>query len=213
VPGDWRRWADVAQGLGTAPGVHVPSAFSALLASAMGDCAGRSVVDAGCGAGLIAIAALEAGARVVTAQDRDPAALEVTERNVASVLGPTGRERLRLALLDFAELGELEADVLAVNPPQRPARLLAAVEADQRHLHEGGGEDGLDALREVLRHARVPEVRSTAASVLPVERLDRPGRILRSAELPAHPAWGARTLRVDVWSFVSRAARAAGRRA
>jgi hypothetical protein len=40
--------------------------------------------------------------------------------------------------------------LLVVNPPRRPASILEAVEPDQRHLHEGGGPDGLETLRLVL---------------------------------------------------------------
>lgn len=45
--------------------------------------AGRSVLDFGCGSGILAIAASLLGARSVTAVDRDPEALAVASRNAA----------------------------------------------------------------------------------------------------------------------------------
>ncbi|GAA0238948.1 hypothetical protein GCM10009539_25320 [Cryptosporangium japonicum] len=209
---DWQGWRDVATTLSVAPGVHEPSAFSALLASTLSDVEGKTVVDAGSGAGLIAIAALRYGARHVVAVDSDAAALAVTAENVERVGGPEARARLSLWQADFAELGLLRADVLAVNPPQRPTAVLGGVEPGQRHLHVGGGDDGLQTIRLVLRHARSSEVRTTAADVLPVTAalaLDGwlpPERLARTT-LPVHPAWepltGGREALVDVWSFLA----------
>lgn len=199
----WSAWHKVE--LTTSEGVHRPSEFSALLASTMSDAWGRTVVDAGCGAGLIALAALSAGASHVIAQDRDAAALRDTAANVERLLGASARERLSLWQADFAQLGVLDADVLAVNPPQRPAHLLGDVELENLHLHEGGGRDGLDGLRLVLAHARCHEVRSTAADVLPLDALRRTPRRLATATLPMHPAWHPLVLgteaKVSVWAF------------
>lgn len=48
TPGsDWAAWFDFAAVLEAGPGVHRPSRFSALLASAMADVAGKVVIDAG----------------------------------------------------------------------------------------------------------------------------------------------------------------------
>ncbi len=185
----WTAWHRFGADLVTSPGVHRPSEFSALLASTMSDVWGRTVVDAGSGAGLIAVAALSAGASHVVAQDRDEAALRDTAANVERLLGPSARDRLSLWQADFTQLGVLDADVLAVNPPQRPAHLLAAVEPEHRHLHDGGGQDGLDGLRLVLAHARCHEVRSTAADVLPLAALQRTPRRLTAAVLPVHESW------------------------
>lgn len=209
---DWQGWRRVAGTLAVAPGVHEPSAFSALLASTLSDVGGRTVVDAGSGAGLISIAALRAGARHVVAVDSDAVALAVTAENVERIGGPDARARLSLWQADFAELGLLRADVLAVNPPQRPTAVLSSVEPGQRHLHVGGGEDGLQTIRMVLRHARCSEVRTTAADVLPVtaalaaDGWRTPER-LRGATLPMHPAWepltGSREALVNVWSLTA----------
>ncbi|GAB2621420.1 hypothetical protein Aab01nite_77780 [Paractinoplanes abujensis] len=199
---DWRSWFEFGRTLPLAPGVHAPSRFSALLAAALQDCGDRTVIDAGCGAGLITIAALRAGARHVIAIDSDPAAVELTRRNVAETLGVQPVEVLRL---DFRELDELDADLLAVNPPQRPASTLEAVEPDQRHLHVGGGADGLDTLRLVLRHTRAATVRTTAADTLPIRSVPAVSRRrVLTATLPMHRAWHPLTgpeAPVSVWEL------------
>ncbi len=207
----WRGWHAYGKKLDTGEGVHRPSEFSALLASTLTDTAGLTVVDAGCGAGLICLAALTAGARHVIAMDRDPAALEATAGNVRRLLGEDGRRRLSLWQADFSQLGVMGADVLAVNPPQRPDSILGAVESSERHLHTGGGRDGLDSLRLVLAESAAAEVRTTAAPALPVDgailgdRWSRPTRVA-AATLPLHPAWGepGNEGEVGVWSFVLR---------
>src|SRR5207245_8950303 len=51
------------------------------LAHAKGDIQGRSVVDLGCGNGVLAIAAKLLGARPVAGVDSDPLAVEVARRN------------------------------------------------------------------------------------------------------------------------------------
>jgi methylase of polypeptide subunit release factors len=201
----WTAWHQLGAALTASPGVHRPSEFSALLASTLSDVWGRTVLDAGSGAGLITVAALSAGATHVVALDRDPVALQDTAANVERLLGTSARDRLSLWQADFTQLGVLDADVLAVNPPQRPTYLLDGVEPDQRHLHEGGGVDGLDGLRLVLSHARCHEVRSTAADALPLAVLHRTPRHLTTATLPVHPAWHplvhADEAKVSVWAF------------
>ncbi len=137
-------WVTVGSKLDASTGVHRPSVFSAFLAATMADCQGQVVVDAGCGAGLVTVTALSAGARHVVAQDYDGTALADTARNVGSILGPEARNKLSLWEADWSLLRPLRADLLAVNPPQRPAALLPEVPPEQRHLHSGGGDDGLD---------------------------------------------------------------------
>jgi methylase of polypeptide subunit release factors len=205
---DWRGWHEVGETLAVGDGVHRPSEFSALLSSTLTDVEGLTVLDAGCGAGLITIAALAGGAREVVAMDRDGAALEATAANVARVLGAEAGRRLSLWEGEFGRLGDREVDLLAVNPPQRPESILGAVESRNRHLHTGAGADGFDTLRLVLAHAAAGEVRTTAAAALRIEeaRLDRrwasPTR-LTAETLPVHPAWDAPGDRAEVgiWAF------------
>ncbi len=72
----------------------------------------------------------------------------------------------RAAEADWRQLGPMAADLLAVNPPQRPTALMPDVPHDQRHLHDGGGADGLDGIRLVLAHTTATRVRTTAAAPL-----------------------------------------------
>lgn len=213
-PSEIERWAAVGRDLETSPRVHRPSTFSALLAATMADTQGLVVVDAGCGAGLVALAALAAGARHVVAQDYDRAALEDTARNVSRILGAEARSRMTLWECDWTQLGPMNADVLAANPPQRPTELLPDVPPEERHLHDGGGADGLDAVRLILAHAGAARVRTTAAAILRLNESTFPGwstpRSIANMELHYDPAW--RTLipdlmgHVDVWELEKRSA-------
>jgi methylase of polypeptide subunit release factors len=212
---DVKHWSVIGNELGASDGVHRPSSFSALLAASMVDCRDLVVVDAGCGAGLVTVAALAAGARHVVAQDHDAAALADTARNVTRILGTTARDRLSLWEAGWNQLGPMRADLLAVNPPQRPSALLPDVPASQRHLHVGGGEDGLDGLRLVLAHAGADRVRTTAAAVLDIGRLTNARwstpRLIATADLPFDPAWRALVPggqgRVDIWETTHRTGR------
>lgn len=105
------------------------------------------------------------------------------------------------------------ADLLAVNPPQRPAALLPDVAEDVLHLHQGGGEDGFAALRLVLANAGTTRVRSTAAALLDLPSAADslcgtrwlPPAMVAQATLPLDPAWrrlaGDLVDRVGVWEF------------
>ncbi len=62
----------------TPPGVAAEVAY---IAHGKGDLAGRRVLDAGCGNGVLAIAASLLGASEVVGVDVDPAAIQVAERN------------------------------------------------------------------------------------------------------------------------------------
>ncbi|MEV4348759.1 hypothetical protein AB0J83_30245 [Actinoplanes sp. NPDC049596] len=107
--------------------------------------------------------------------------------------------------LDFRELAGFDADLLAVNPPQRPASILECAEPDHRHLHEGGGPDGLDTLRLVLKHTTATTVRTTAAGILPIHTVEgRTRRLVLTATVPMHRAWHPLTgpqAPVNVWDL------------
>ena len=164
-------WAEVAAALDVSrAGVHRPSSFSVHLADVLQrrrtELAGRRVVDAGCGSGLITIAALVGGAAHVVAQDGDREALEAARHNVAALLGAAALDRVSLVECDWTRLGLIRADVLVVNPPQRPTAAQRATDGGEVHLHDGGGHDGVDAMRLVVAAARTDEVISTASSLL-----------------------------------------------
>lgn len=83
----------------------------AYLALAKGDLAGRRVLDAGCGNGILGIAAKLLGAATVVGVDVDPKAIEVAERN-----GRTARADVEWRCGDVASLAEA-FDTVLMNPP------------------------------------------------------------------------------------------------
>ena len=73
---------------------------------------GRQVLDVGCGSGLLALAAAQAGG-VVTAVDVNPAAVTATRANAV-------RNGLTVEVVEsdlFAALGDRRFDLVVVNPP------------------------------------------------------------------------------------------------
>ncbi|WP_207062509.1 50S ribosomal protein L11 methyltransferase [Motiliproteus sp. SC1-56] len=72
---------------------------------------GATVLDYGCGSGILGIAALLLGAKRLIATDIDPQALEATEQNAARNQIDPGR----LELYYPRQLPEVEADVLVAN--------------------------------------------------------------------------------------------------
>ncbi|MHC9512149.1 50S ribosomal protein L11 methyltransferase [Kangiella sp. M94] len=85
------------------------------------DLTGKTVIDYGCGSGILAIAALLLGAEKVYAVDIDPQAIEATKQN----LHRNGIESDRL-ILGLPEQVELpQADILVANILAEPLRQLA----------------------------------------------------------------------------------------
>jgi ribosomal protein L11 methyltransferase len=80
------------------------------------DLAGRSVLDLGCGTGILAIASKKLGARRVLGVDFDPAAVAAAKRNA---------KRNAVPDIDF-----LRRDALTWTPPDRFAVVLANIFAD-----------------------------------------------------------------------------------
>lgn len=91
---------------------------------------GKTVIDYGCGSGILAIAAARLGARAVWAVDIDPQALVATRNNAADngVLDT-------IHILPAADLPPLHADLLLANILAAPLRQLAPVFA--RHTRAG----------------------------------------------------------------------------
>lgn len=96
------------------PGLfHSSRALAAELTGGSVALAGRTLLDVGCGSGLLALAAARAGARV-TALDLNPAAVAATEANAAR----HGLDIVTVTSDLFASLDQGERfDVVAVNPP------------------------------------------------------------------------------------------------
>jgi ribosomal protein L11 methyltransferase len=85
------------------------------------DLSGKTVIDYGCGSGILAIAALLLGAEKVYAVDIDPQAIEATKQNLER--NDIHSERLVLGLPEEVDLPK--ADVLVANILAEPLRQLA----------------------------------------------------------------------------------------
>ncbi|MBD3667911.1 MAG: 50S ribosomal protein L11 methyltransferase, partial [Kangiella sp.] len=85
------------------------------------DLNGKTVVDYGCGSGILAIAALLLGADKVYAVDIDPQAIEATKQNLSR--NGIASNRLVLGLPEVVDLPQ--ADILVANILAEPLRQLA----------------------------------------------------------------------------------------
>ncbi len=125
-----------------AAGVHAPGASSLELAARIPDCAGKSVLDLGCGTGLFAVVAAKRGAREAWATDVSPEAAACAERNATrngvAVRGSVGDL--------FEPVRGRRFDLIVTNPPQTPA-------PDAAWGPKFGGEDGLRFFERILREA------------------------------------------------------------
>jgi len=92
----------------TPAGIAAEVAYSA---TAKGDIAGRTVIDLGCGNGVLAIAASLLGASRAAGVDSDPAAIEVARRN-----GERARVEVEWRLGDVRTVRE-PFDTVLMNPP------------------------------------------------------------------------------------------------
>jgi len=134
-------------GMAFGTGAH-PSTALCLAALAAGDLAGRSVVDYGCGSGVLAIAAVKLGAARVRAVDLDPQACEVAAANAAAnacrdciALGPPerlGREPADLVVANILlePLLELAPALLALLGPRGQLLLSGITEAQLPRLRQ-----------------------------------------------------------------------------
>lgn len=99
--------------------VHMPPPSSIELARLLDVQPGESVLDLGCGSGLLSVAAARLGARQVIATDVDPSALAAARHN-ARINGLESRIELREGSW-FEAVGEEERfDVIVATPPQTP---------------------------------------------------------------------------------------------
>jgi len=87
---------------------------------------GQSVLDYGCGSGILAIAAKKLGAGRAVATDIDADALEVASRNAC-------QNEVRLDTLAPEALGDEKFDVVVANILANPLRLLAPVLSQRVH--------------------------------------------------------------------------------
>ncbi len=124
--------------------VHMPPPSSIELARLLDVQPGESVLDLGCGSGLLSIAAAKLGARQVIATDVDPSALGAARHNS----GLNGLENI-IELREgswFEAVGEEERfDAIVATPPQTPG----PAPGGSRY----GGWDGTDHLISIIAAA------------------------------------------------------------
>lgn len=156
-------------GLAFGTGTHATTRLCLQALDAM-DLAGRTVLDYGCGSGILAIAALRLGAAGAVATDLDPRALETTRQNARI----NGCERtLRTAEPD--RIGDVVgshgadiviANILAVTLVQLHRELLALLGGNGRILLSGILEDQAADVERAFAHCVRFERRSLDGWVL-----------------------------------------------
>ncbi len=132
-------------------GVHVPPSSSIDLAKLLDVQPGETVLDLGCGSGLLSIAAAKLGAKHVVAIDVDPRALDTTIDNAKrngveekiQVLGGSWFEALKEGGNSKDTLRQF--DVIIATPPQTPGL--------RPFGPRYGGLDGTDHLFSILNQA------------------------------------------------------------
>lgn len=107
-------------GLGFGTGTH-PTTALCLTWLAQQDLAGKTVIDYGCGSGILGLAALVLGAKQVWAVDYDPQALIATQNNAE--LNHFAKEALQVVLPE--QLPDIQADVVLANILANPLCELA----------------------------------------------------------------------------------------
>lgn len=138
--------------------VMAPSPLTELMAASMRVPAGGIVADVGCGSGVLAIAAVEHGARLVYAIDTNPLALAETAA-AAKLAGCSRRVLPMLAdLCDLSTLVPSRVDAIICNPPQLPAR---AVGGDRTgRMAYDAGTDGRRYIRALIQEVKAISVRN-----------------------------------------------------
>lgn len=125
-------------GLAFGTGTHPTTALCLTWLDGL-DLTGKSVVDFGCGSGILAIAAIKLGAQTVVGLDIDPQALTASADNAQR----NGVEEKLTVYLPKNQPADLQADVVVANILAGPLRELAPVISS---LVKPGGQLALSGL-------------------------------------------------------------------
>lgn len=156
TPADAQLVITLDPGMAFGTGTHPTTALCLAWLATDAAVAGRSVLDYGCGSGILAIAAARLGAREVVAIDLDPQACEVTRENAARNACP-----LMTGLPGELRAGQFE--VIVANLLLQPVLALADEFAARL---APGGQLGLSGLM-VDQVARVLEAYAPAFKMAP----------------------------------------------
>ena len=129
IAGEWRgRRIDAPEGKGTRPtSDRAREGLFSMLASRLGSFEGLRVGDLFAGTGALGLEALSRGAAHCTFVERDRAALDMLQRNVAK-LGAGERADLRSQSVEHAAPPSLPFDLLLMDPPYRTGLAQAALD-------------------------------------------------------------------------------------
>jgi release factor glutamine methyltransferase len=134
------------------PPVMAPSPLTELLAASLDPPVGGTVVDVGCGSGVLSVTAAEHGARLVYAIDTNPLALAET----AALAKRAGCPRRVLPILaDLCDLSEVVSglvDTILCNPPQLPCA--ANSNAGSSRSAYDAGIDGRRYIRALIQEVQ-----------------------------------------------------------
>lgn len=162
-PDDARVTLFLDPGLAFGTGTH-PTTALCLEWLAQHPPAGLTVIDYGCGSGILALAAAKLGARAVYATDHDPQALTATRANAEK-----NGLQASIHTLTPEQLPALEADVLLANIVAQPLIALAPLFAQQVRA---GGRMVLSGILEPQADAVIAAYRPWFAMVQKVQRDD-----------------------------------------
>ncbi len=129
IAGEWRgRRIDAPEGQGTRPtSDRAREGLFSMLASRLGSFEGLRVGDLFAGTGALGLEALSRGAAHCTFVEKDRAALDMLQRNIAK-LGADERAELRAQSVEHAAPPSLPFDLLLMDPPYRTALAQAALD-------------------------------------------------------------------------------------
>jgi putative methylase len=83
----------------------------------LGDIEDKTILDLGCGTGILGIGALLLGAKRVIFVDVDEEALEICKSSVSKLKEPDSDFEVEFICKDIQELEKIECDTVVMNPP------------------------------------------------------------------------------------------------